>query len=192
MKVRRASLNDVNQLVALVNSGYRGAESEKGWTTESKFLGGQRTDSDEMTQLVQQPNACMLVYPAEAAEGQELTGCVYLELQNPPESTQSAGKSDELVVYLGMLTVKPDVQGKGLGKLLLQQAETWIQRYFNPSGKQVRIQMTVITLRHELFEYYERRGFKRTGKTAPFPYGDLRKGNPLRNDLEFAYIEKVL
>jgi hypothetical protein len=52
--------------------------------------------------------------------------------------------------------------------------------------------MTVITVRHELIAWYERRGYHRTGKRKPFPYGDERYGLPRRPDLEFEVLRKVL
>ena len=52
--------------------------------------------------------------------------------------------------------------------------------------------MTVIHLRSELLAWYERRGYRRTGRTRPFPYGDQRVGVPKRNDLHFLELEKQL
>lgn len=52
--------------------------------------------------------------------------------------------------------------------------------------------MTVITLREELIAWYERRGYRRTGKLTPFPYGDERYGVPQRPDLTFELLVKPL
>ena len=52
--------------------------------------------------------------------------------------------------------------------------------------------MTVISLRHGLIAWYERRGYRRTGASEPFPYGDDRVGVPLRGDLHFVVLEKFL
>ena len=54
------------------------------------------------------------------------------------------------------------------------------------------MRMTVIDLRVELIEWYERRGYRRTGQTRPFPATDPRFGLPLRDDLRFAVLEKEL
>ena len=45
-------------------------------------------------------------------------------------------------------------------------------------------------VRDTLIAWYERRGYHRTGETEPYPYGDNRFGTPLREDLEFAILEK--
>jgi hypothetical protein len=52
--------------------------------------------------------------------------------------------------------------------------------------------MTVISVREELIAWYERRGYRRTGRTTPFPYGDERFGIPQRADLEFELLVKAL
>jgi hypothetical protein len=55
-----------------------------------------------------------------------------------------------------------------------------------------RVEMTVIDIRAELIAWYERRGYVRTGRTKPFPYGDERFGIPQRDDLRFEYLSKDL
>jgi hypothetical protein len=54
------------------------------------------------------------------------------------------------------------------------------------------MEMTVINLRHELIAWYERRGYRPTGETGAFPYGDERFGIPTRPDLEFVVLAKAL
>ncbi|MGZ6807861.1 MAG: hypothetical protein ACXVGG_14740, partial [Mycobacteriaceae bacterium] len=54
------------------------------------------------------------------------------------------------------------------------------------------MEMTVITQRVELIAWYERRGYRRTGQTQPFPYGDERFGVPRRPDLAFEVLSKQL
>jgi hypothetical protein len=52
--------------------------------------------------------------------------------------------------------------------------------------------MTVISVREDLIAWYVRRGYRRTGQTSPFPYGDERFGVPTRDDLEFELLTKKL
>jgi ribosomal protein S18 acetylase RimI-like enzyme len=86
-----------------------------------------------------------------------------------------------------MLTVDPGRQAEGLGRALLTKAEDYVRK----QGA-ARVQMTVISLRHSLIAWYERRGYRRTGASEPFPYGDDRVGVPLRDDLHFVVLEKAL
>ncbi len=52
--------------------------------------------------------------------------------------------------------------------------------------------MTVIRVRTELIAWYERRGYRATGESKPFPYGDPRFGLPKRDDLDFIILSKPL
>jgi ribosomal protein S18 acetylase RimI-like enzyme len=102
----------------------------------------------------------------------KLTGCVYLQKQE-----------DKL--YLGMLTVSPEMQGLGIGKRLLKAAED----YALEQNCQA-IDMTVITIRTELINWYERHGYRKTGETKPFP-SDPRYGIA-KQLLEFYVMTKRL
>ena len=165
---------DLDSIAALVNSGYRGDSSRAGWTTEADFLGGQRTDAEALrTDLAARPDAVLLTLRDEP--GGALLGSVWLEPQGPD------------VWYLGMLTVRPDLQARQLGRTLLDEAE----RYAASRGAR-RMRMRVITIRDTLIAWYERRGYVRTGETLPFPYGDARFGVPMRDDLRFEVLEKAL
>ena len=53
------------------------------------------------------------------------------------------------------------------------------------------MQMTVITQRRELIEWYERRGYRRTGKIIPFPVHE-KFGVLKVESLEMEYLEKKL
>lgn len=164
-----ATPNDAVALDKLVNSAYRGESSRQGWTTEADLLDGTRTDAAAIAELIQTPGTVLLKY----VEGQEILGCVELRNQH--------GK-----LYLGMLTVKPNLQGKGIGKELLIAAE-------QEARKQncAAIYMTVISVRKELIDWYLRHGYQLTGETKPFAFNDPRFGQP-KMKLEFVVLEKKL
>ena len=52
--------------------------------------------------------------------------------------------------------------------------------------------MTVLMQRADLIAWYGRRGYRRTGNTFPFPYGNARFGIPKRDDLAFVELAKDL
>ena len=163
---------DLAAVVALVNSGYRGDSSRQGWTTEADYLDGQRTDLESLRKdLAAKPGAVLLLM-RDDPDG-ELLASVWLE----PER--------EATWYLGMLTVRPDLQARQLGRTLLGEAEA----YAKARGAR-RIRMSVINIRDTLIAWYERRGYRRTGAVLPFPYGDERFGEPLCDDLSFLVLEK--
>ncbi len=169
--LRVANAGDAGAISALVNAAYRGETSKRGWTTEAGILGGQRTDPDTIRETIaDNRNAILLLHAQDAP-----VCCVYLQ--------RRANRA-----YLGMLTVKPELQASGLGKQLLAAAERWARE----NWKVAKIEMTVIQKRHELIAWYERRGYSNTGRTEPFPYNDEKFGLPKVNDLEFVVLEKYL
>jgi ribosomal protein S18 acetylase RimI-like enzyme len=87
-----------------------------------------------------------------------------------------------------MFSVNPDLQGAGVGRAMLAEAE----RIARDEWRCTEMQMTVISIRDELIAWYERRGYRRTGLYSPFPYGDERFGIPLRDDLQFELLMKPL
>ena len=87
-----------------------------------------------------------------------------------------------------MFSVRPGLQGSGLGRFMLTTAENFARAEW----KCIKMEMTVISIRAELIAWYERRGYHRTGRFKPFPYGDARFGIPKRDDLQFELLEKLL
>lgn len=167
--MKTAVLQDIPALNKLINSAYRGESSKRGWTTEADILGGIRVSEDSLKETIETDGTTILVEFLE----NDLIACVQLvEKQN--------------TLYVGMLTVKPDLQNAGLGKKLLIAAEEYAL-----SRGITKLEMTVITDRIELIAWYERHGYAKTGETRPFPMGDPRFGEP-KKFLEFLVLEKVL
>lgn len=171
--MRAANAADVAAVVDLVESAYRGDASRAGWTTEADLLDGQRTDADVVSAAVASDSSVLLV---AVAEDGNLLACGQLEPQG------------DAVCYFGMFAVRPTLQGGGVGRDLLADAES----YARDRLASTTMQMTVIAQRSELIAWYERRGYRRTGETRPFPYGDERFGLPRRDDLHFVVLEKSL
>ena len=165
--ITKATSDDIPELNKLVNSAYRGESSKKGWTTEERLLGGIRTDEEGLTQTFENKNVTILKY----TENDKIIGTVSLEKQGEK-------------LYLGMLTVSPDLQGGGIGKQLLKAAEVFAQEENIPI-----IVMTVISVRAELIAWYERHDYVRTGEIKPFPMDDPNFGLP-KEFLEFIVLEK--
>jgi ribosomal protein S18 acetylase RimI-like enzyme len=168
---RAATEDDVPALVRLVNSAYRGDSSRAGWTTEADLLGGVRIDAERLTAAVRSPDHVILVHE----QAGDIVACVHL---------QRTG--DEC--YLGMLTTRPTLQGAGLGRQMIEAAERWALAHWRSRA----MHMTVIVQRTELIQWYERRGYAVTGERKPFPYGDVRFGEPMRPDLAFHVLRKPL
>jgi GNAT superfamily N-acetyltransferase len=167
-----SSAGDVEAVVALVESAYRGSASRAGWTTEADLLKGQRTDSAAVAEIVSGQRGGILM----AEEHGRLVGCCQLE------------RRGGATVYFGMFAVTPHQQGRGLGRRIL----TYAERLARDEWRATHMSMTVIRQRLDLIAWYERLGYRATGQTEPFPYGNERFGIPTRPDLEFVVLAKPL
>jgi ribosomal protein S18 acetylase RimI-like enzyme len=167
--ITKAVVEDAPELNSLVNSAYRGDSSRQGWTTEADLLDGTRIDANGIAELIKTQGTTLLKYVDE----DKILGCVELK--------KSEGK-----LYLGMLTVRPNLQGKGIGKALLNAAEVEAKNQSCTS-----IYMTVISVRKELIDWYMRHGYQLTGERKPFAFTDPRFGQP-KMKLEFVVMEKKL
>ena len=172
MKLDRATAGDIEPLRALIESAYRGDSARRGWTHEADLLDGQRTDAMALREIVAADHQVILL----ARQRQTITGCVQLS------------RLGDGLAYLGLLTVDPARQAKGLGKELLDRSEAYVREHWQATA----IEMTVIRQRSDLIAYYERRGYARTGEHRPFPHGDPRFGRPKMPELEFAVLRKII
>ncbi len=169
-KILKASVADASELNSLVNSAYRGESSKIGWTTEADLLGGIRIDEDRIVEFMQKNDSMVLKY---IDHSNKIIGCVHLEKHG-------------YKLYLGLLTVTPELQGKGIGKEMLVEAEVQA-RAVNCSA----VYLSVISDRRELIDWYLKFGYKNTGVKKPFPSDDPRFGIP-KKPLEFNLFEKSI
>lgn len=176
MRFRFAGEADVGAVVGLVEGCYRGEASRAGWTTEADLLDGQRTDGDEVSEIVRSPRGQMLLAEVSNGSAHVLAGCCQLE--HRADGT----------AYFGMFAVRPDLQGRGLGDVVRAEAE----RLAGQEWGAHEMRLMVFPQRVPLIRWYGRRGYVDTGRRLPFPYGDARYGIPKRPDLEFAVLAKPL
>ena len=180
MLLERVVEADYAAVVALANLAYRGTgkqdgEADASWNVETGLVEGPRlTEASLREDLAEKPE--LLVWREEPAEPNgALMGTVWMQ------------RRENDVWYLGLLTVRPDVQDRKLGRALLAAAESYAKER---GGR--KITMTVLSGRDVLMAWYERRGYRKTGETQPYPYGDGRIGRPLRDDLHFVVMEKEI
>ena len=167
--ITKATLQDIPSLNILINSAYRGETSKKGWTTEAHLLEGKRTTEEELTEIILDSKNTFLKF----TENDQIIGSVLL-----------VEKEDQL--YVGMLTVSPELQNSGIGKKMLAEAENHAK-----SLGLSTLSMTVVSVRAELIAWYKRHGYIDTGKREPFPSSDIHI-NISDKPLEFIYLEKKI
>ena len=175
LRFRHARLQDIDAVVALVTSAYRGDASRAGWTTEADLLDGARIDPAVLREDIERPRSIVLLAGAADASEPPLLACAHVAVED------GTG-------YFGMFAVRPGLQGAGVGKAVLAECE----RIARDDWRLPAMRMTVLVQRDELIAWYERRGYRRTGEFKPFPYGDARFGIPRRDDLRFEVLEKQL
>ena len=186
--LRQAVATDIPKLETLLNRSYR---FDEGWTHEKSLVGGVRTNKDELTSVINDAKQYLFVYPQtdsgdrEGDETGEILGCINVELQ-------------EDSAYIGFFAVNPDLQGSGVGNVMLQAAETFVQSCLpdhqaspnDSSSEQVAhdkvIKMLVRSGRPKMLAYYERRGYVDTGNTQPFIEASSSE------EVYFIEIEKVI
>lgn len=170
--IRDAAAADIPALHALIESAYRGESSRAGWTTEADLLDGQRTDPDDLSDILADPAQALLT----ALRGGDLLGCVLIA-----DRGEGTG-------YFGMLSIRPTLQGGGLGRRLVEAAHAALADRFGAR----RVRISVFPQRETLIAWYQRLGYRPTGDTLPFPYGNPRFGLPRRDDLYFVVMEHEL
>ena len=151
--VREASGADAEALSALINEAYG---------VEAFFVRGLRTDCADV--LAQQRTGVFLVADQEG----EIVGCVYLRCSSEP-------------AYIGLISVDPKQQGKGLGRRLITLAEERCR-----AEGRTRVAIWVVNLREELFPWYEALGYRRVREE---PFSEVSR---LLRPCHFVVMEKGL
>lgn len=179
-------------IARVVNWAYRGKHVDgdrMAWTGERHLLVGKRTTADEIEELLErcdapQPSEQLLLALDKRtgrASSTDLLGTVHV--QKLPQ----CGECE-----IGMFSVDPDVQGRGLGGLLLRHAE----RIAADSFEARTLVMHVLEGRSEIQDWYERCGYSAVpdAPKLPFPFGHDALSAPLvpKDTLNFLRLEKVL
>lgn len=136
---RLATPADAPALTRLINSAYR---------VEAFFIVGDRITEPEVLTRIQGDQSDFLV--VDAPPDGHLTGAVYVEVRGDRG-------------YFGLLSVDPEVQGTGIGRLLVEAAVA----HCRSAGCRT-LDIDVVNLRTELPSFYAKFGFAPTG-TTPFP-----------------------
>ncbi len=173
---RYAQKADTDALVALIERAYRGEDASGKWTSEAHLLKGPRTNYTEIDDLIAREETRFLIAEIDG----KLAGCCLLQGLHPELGARINA------AYFGMFAIDPDAHGSGLGKKVITEAERRVQALWQCN----QMVMTVINVRTALIEWYERRGYRLTGATMPFPFSETT-GETTR-DFHLAEMRKAL
>jgi predicted N-acetyltransferase YhbS len=137
MQIRLATDDDVPAITALINEAF---------VVEAFFKIGDRTSAEDVRELMQKGGEFLL-----AEDSGSPVGCVFV-------------KTNGDTGYFGMLSVDPGMQGRGLGRALIDVSEAHLQSL----GCTI-VEIEVVNLREELPPFYEKFGYV---KTEERPFAD--------------------
>lgn len=170
LTLREASPDEAEAIASLVNDAYGRTDAADGWTSEDGILAGPRIEPAGVEALTGREGSRLLA----AERDGRLVGCVHLKARG--------GDAAEL----GLLAVRPALQGEGLGRELLAAAEAFAREALGAE----RIVMRVLSVREELVAWYERRGYAHTGDRRGFEPEPPQRS--LVGPLSFVVLEKPL
>ena len=150
--LRAAAAGDAQKLAEIVHLAYRGGLSPVAWKNENHLVSGPRATAEDIDQILESADKIILIAEILKADQADVVGCVQIEDYGQGEA------------HIGLLTVRPDCQNLGLGKLLVQAAEEYARQHWQSKTAT----MSVLYNRAELLDWYLRLGYALTGETAPF------------------------
>jgi GNAT superfamily N-acetyltransferase len=134
LSVRTATVTDVPLLVSLVNAAF---------AVERAFVDRDRTDVDDIAAFLEKG-----VFLIAEGDGGGADACIYVE-------TRGARG------YIGMLAVRPGLQGRGIGHRMMAAAE----QYCRAAGCRA-IDIKIVNLRLELPGFYRSLGYVDAGTSS--------------------------
>jgi N-acetylglutamate synthase-like GNAT family acetyltransferase len=162
-EIRLATESDLQDISDLINLTYSGYSGKRGWTSEVDLISGQKVTPKSI-----ENNKCIII-----KKNGKLVGSVFSE-----------PRFESDCLYIFGLTVRPEWQNKKIGSDLLFAAEIAAR-----IEKLSKTEVTVLSPRKELLDWYKRRGYKDYGVRMPVPENI---GIPKVKDLEFVVLTKDL
>ncbi|KAF9288810.1 hypothetical protein BGZ68_010544 [Mortierella alpina] len=193
--IRRAQPEEdaqhVDEIFRIVNTAYR---SNASWTHESHLIKDYRISKEGIIQLLNDKvKVLLLAFDRESgrvlgtaeldpAESSNELDDYKSEGDNAPTYIESLPK--DRLVYLGLLSIDPDYQSKGLGRKMVEAALNYAKETL---GRKQAV-VTVLFQRPELSNWYKRLGFIDYGEKKAYPH----PSTTLKDGVHFTVLRRAL
>lgn len=163
---QKTDSDDLDVIVKLVNSAYRGIEGSRRWTTEAHLVQGDRLVLEDLRRLIRSQDTEFYVGYLD----ENLISCIAI-------------KKYGAITEFGTFAVDPNLHGLGYGKDLLSFAESKASTYSSI------FQVTVVSQNSDLVRFYQRRGYKVTGQRLAYPT-EQNVGKPKIKNIDLTVLQK--
>lgn len=170
-QLRLATIDDAPQVQQLVQAAFRAPDGREGWTADMELGNRFRIEVEQVAATITRADGVVLMTTVAG---------------NLVASVEVVKRSDGHA-RLSMLSVDQRYQSNGLGRQVLEYAEDYCRRTWSATA----MELNALSTRQNLISWYQRRGYRETGETSPFPreeFSDL----DLPEDLCFVEMEKDL
>ncbi|KAF9570210.1 hypothetical protein EC968_002089 [Mortierella alpina] len=181
----------VDDIFRIVNTAYR---SNMSWTHESHLIKDNRISKEGIIQLLNDHVKILLL--AFDSESGRVLGTAELDPaechpdlddytgDGENESTYVESLPKEDLVHLGLLSIDPQHQSRGLGRQLVEAA----LRYSKETLGRKQAVVTVLYQRPELCSWYKRLGFIDYGEKKSYP----DPSSTLQDNVHFTVLRRAL
>ena len=168
--LRLAQLEDVDFLHELIDNAYRKFQPGA-WTTEASLVSGERVSCTILEEYITQNVEPIHVAVLNIDSVDVIVGCI------------QTSRTDNDEGMLGLFSVMPQFQSRGIGTTLIMHAMEYLRRTWSCT----RAVMWVIESREELLKWYFNLGFVDSGMKMDFALPDQAK-----SQFQFVVIKKDL
>jgi len=147
---RVATLEDASAIRSFIESAFRASDPRTSWTADEKLNQGFTLALSQVESIITKPNSAFII--AET-------------LSSALVGTIGTFRRPDGLGRLAMLAVDQSLQRAGLGRRVLEKGEEYCRAVLGVK----KVGLDALSSRAALIEWYERRGYVRTGERVPFP-----------------------
>lgn len=167
---RTATCEDAGHITLLINTAFRSERTGDTWLYDEQ---DKRIDILPITAtlaMIAGSDTVMLIgelsNPPPSLQDPRIAACYLRRPSVTPQEVQRHPHVSPTAAWMGLLAVSPDAQGRGLGREMLAGAERFVREQWEAK----RLEFDFVHTRRELKAWYERLGYRETGKWREFLY----------------------